>query len=86
MRLRSGLVQHLGKTVIVNFTRWGHMIVKDVACDGLPCVVAGVGKYMGVWLGPGSFPMLEGCGAEVLVPGSPHYVHGIASFPHTGGL
>lgn len=27
------------------------MVVKDVACDGLPCVVSGLGTYMGVSLG-----------------------------------
>lgn len=52
----TGLVLHLGKTLIVNFTRRGNMVVKDVACDGMPCVVANVGKYTGVWIGSGSAP------------------------------
>lgn len=65
MRLLPCLVLDLGKTVVVNYTRRGHMNVKDVACDGLPCAVADVGKYMGVWLGPGSFRVRLGamCGS-----------------------
>lgn len=50
----TGLVLHLWKTAIVNFTRRGNLVVKDVACDSMPCVVADVGKYTGVWIGPGS--------------------------------
>lgn len=30
------------------------MAVKDIVCDGLLCVVSGLGKYLGVWLGPAS--------------------------------
>lgn len=55
LRRPTGLALHLGETVIVNFTRRGHLTAKGVACDGMPCVAAGVCKYLGVWLGPDAF-------------------------------
>lgn len=55
MRDVTGLVLHLGKTLVVNFTRRGHIVVNHAACDGLPCVMSDVGKYMGGGVGPGSF-------------------------------
>lgn len=54
IRVLTGLALQLGKTVLINFTRRGHVVVKDIACDALPCVASGCGRYLGVWLGPDS--------------------------------